>query len=120
MSHRRYDVNGQYKYTARFHPRRQLERNVECRGIHVESEQYADEYQYEHWLSRRQELTPPPFFIKWPQEWWLITVITSVHEDLPFVLSKPASALPGRLNKRVGGKYSLYAIFCPWRVAAAY
>jgi len=80
---------------ARLHPRRQLEQWHECRGIHVESEQYADEYQYQHWLSGRQELQVPPeagYTGFWSQEWRSTMVTASVHDDLPFALSRPERA----------------------------
>ena len=106
---------------ARLHPRRQLEQWHECWGIHVESEQYADEYQYQHWVSRRQELQVPPeagYTGFWLQEWWLTMVAASVHDDLPFALSQPSRTTGSAarwLNMIAGGEYSASAELCPQR-----
>lgn len=120
-----YDKYGQRKLMARLHPRRQLEQYHECRGVHFESEQCADEYQYQHWVSRRQELQAPPevgFTGFWLQEWWSITVAASMHEDLPFALSQPECADPAAqwLNMIAWGEYSVSADFRPRRFRVRY
>lgn len=122
MNHKRYDVFGLHKYTARFPPRRQLEQYDERWCVHVESEQCADEYEYQYWVSGRQELQAPPgagYASCWSQEWWLITVATSVQEDLPFVLSKPVGTLLNGLNNRAGGRFSLSGKLLPLAIFQA-
>ena len=111
INRKHYYTSGQRRLMARLHPRRQLEQWHECWGIHVESEQYADEYQHQHWLSGRQELQVPPevgFTDFWPQEWRLTTVAASVHDDLPFVLSGPVSFIARWPNMTAGSEHLLY------------
>ncbi|PJE65159.1 hypothetical protein COU91_03150 [Candidatus Saccharibacteria bacterium CG10_big_fil_rev_8_21_14_0_10_47_8] len=79
MEHNDY---GQREYMTRVQTRRQLEQWHECWSVHAESEQCADEYQYEYWVSRRQELQAPPeagFTGFWLQEWRSTMVAASVH-----------------------------------------
>lgn len=116
VNHKRYDNDGQYGQVARLYPRRQLGQWQQCRGVHAQSEQCADEYEHEHWVSRRQELQAPPETDSiglWPQEWRLTMVDASVHDDLPFVLSWPESdgLSLRRLNSRAGCEYEILDIF---------
>jgi len=110
---------GQCKFMAWFHPRWQLEQYFECRCVQFESEQYPHEYQYQYRVSGRQELQPPPeslFFYFWLQELWSIMVVTRVHADLPFVLSRPACVFFTLwLKRRVGGEYFVNTDFRPRR-----
>jgi len=104
-----YNLVGQHKLMARVQTRRQLEQWQQCWSILAQSEQCADEYEQQHWVSRRQELQAPPeagFTNFWLQEWWSTKVAASVHDDLPFVLSKPVGSMLSRLNMTVGGEYS--------------
>lgn len=110
INRKHYYTSGQRRLMARLHPRRQLEQWHECGGIHVESEQCADEYPYRHWIPRRQELQALPEPYKtgcWQQKWRLTTVVASVHDDLPFVLSGPALFLTLRPNMTAGSEYLL-------------
>jgi len=113
---------GQRKLMAWFHPRWQLEQYFECRCVQFESEQYAHEYQYQYRVSGRQELQSPPeslFFYFWLQELWLITVATSVQDDLPFVLSQPVCVFFTLwLKRRVGGESFVDTNFRPRRSLA--
>jgi hypothetical protein len=105
-----YNLVGQHKLMTRVQTRRQLEQWHECWSILAQSEQYADEYEQQHWVSRRQELQAPPedsFTNFWLQEWWSTKVITSVHDDLPFVLSQPVGSMLSRLNMTAGSEYLL-------------
>ena len=105
-----YNLVGQHKLMTRVQTRRQLEQWHECGGIHVESEQCADEYPYRHWIPRRQELQALPEPYKtgcWQQEWRLTTVVASVHDDLPFVLSGPVSFMACWPNMTAGSEYLL-------------
>lgn len=97
---KRYDKHGQPELMTRLQTRRQLEQWQQCRSIHAQLEQYADEYEYQHWLSRRQELRLRHFAKKWPQAWLVITILARVQkEDLQFGLSKPAPRLTDALAK---------------------
>lgn len=101
---KRYHNGGYREAKARVPTRRQLEQWVERWGVHAQSEQCADEYEYEHWLSLRQELRAPSRRHSWLSglpEWSSATVAASAHEDLPLALSE----LVLQLNMIVGGGY---------------
>ena len=110
MTTKVYNVVGQHKLMTRVQARWPLDPWHACGGIHAQSEQCADEYQYEYWVPRRQELQAPPEPYKtgcWQQKWRLTTVVASVHDDLPFVLSGPALFLTLRPNMTAGSEYLL-------------
>lgn len=107
-----YYISGQFKQTARLPPRRQLEQHDECRSVRPESEQCADEYQYQHWVPRRQELWLQHLVYKVRpcKKGWLEWPLTKVSareqtKDLPFELSVPAGFIPIWLNRIVPGGY---------------
>ena len=76
----------------RFPPRWQLEQWQQCRRVRVESEQYADQHEHQHWVSGRQEprlhiLVPGMTFRKrgWLECRSRLRPATVSIEDLPFV-----------------------------------
>jgi len=104
MEHNDY---GQREYMTRVQTRRQLGQWHECWGIHAQSEQYTDQYQYQHWFPRRQELYRSAISL-WERlpKWLLITVAARGHLEISRL------GCPGRLclmahrpNMTVGGEY---------------
>lgn len=102
-----HNIYGQCEYMTRVPTRRQLEQWHECRGVHTESEQCAYQYQYEHWVPRRQELDSSAASLEEVAAKMAVDYGRNqrAFRDLPFALSWPMSFIRLRPNRRVGGEY---------------